>query len=74
MPHILSGQVFRQWAPRRLLRFGLDYRGDCRRCRCQPFRLVGLQRLKRQFELLGVARQLFRGSAELGSPRVKPVG
>jgi hypothetical protein len=58
MPQILSGQVFRQWAPRRLLRFGLDYRGDCRRCRCPPLRLVGLQRLKRQFELL-VSRASF---------------
>jgi hypothetical protein len=29
MSQILSGQVFRQWTPRRLLRFGLDYRGDC---------------------------------------------
>jgi len=42
---ILSGQVFPQWAPRRLLRFGLDYRGDGRRCLRQPFRLVALQRL-----------------------------
>jgi hypothetical protein len=43
MPQILSGQVLRQRAPRRLLRFGrgLDGRGDCRRCRRQPFRLVG---------------------------------
>jgi hypothetical protein len=51
MPQILSGQVFRQWAPRRLLHCGLDYRGDCRRCRCQPLRLVDFQRLERQLEL-----------------------
>jgi hypothetical protein len=43
MPQILSGQVFRQRATRRLLRFGrsLDGRGHFRRC--QPFRLVGFQ-------------------------------
>ena len=29
-------------------------------------RLVGLQRLERQLELLGLARQLLRGTAELG--------
>jgi hypothetical protein len=32
------------------------------------FRLVGLQRLGRQLELLGFARQLLRGTAELGPP------
>jgi hypothetical protein len=32
------------------------------------------QRLERQFELLGVARQLLRGTAKLRPPRVKPVG
>ena len=70
MPQILSGQVFRQWAPRRLLCFGagLDRCGDRRRCRCQPLRFVGLQRLERQLELLGVARQLLRRAAELGPP------
>jgi hypothetical protein len=52
--------VFRQWAPRRLPRLGrsLDCCSDRRRCRGEPFRLVDLQRLERQFELLGVARQL----------------
>jgi hypothetical protein len=53
-----------QWAPRRLLRFGR--RLDGWRCRRQPLRLVALQRLDRQLELLGLARQLFRGPAELG--------
>jgi hypothetical protein len=69
MPPILSGQVFRQWTPRRLLRFGrgLDGGSDHRRCRHQPLCLVGLQRLERQFELLSLARQLLRGSPELGS-------
>ena len=70
MPPILSGQVFRQWAPRRLLRLGrgLDGCSDRRRCRHQSLRLVGLQRLERQFELLSLARQLLRGTAELGPP------
>jgi hypothetical protein len=58
MPQILSGQMFRQRAPRRLVRFGrgLDCRGHCRRCGRQPFRLVALERLERQFELLGITR------------------
>lgn len=70
MPHILSGQMLRQRASCRLLccDLGLDCRGDRRRCRRQPLRLVGLQRLKRQLELLGVMRQLLRGTAELGPP------
>jgi hypothetical protein len=70
MPQILSGQVWRQRAPRRLLRLGrrLDCCGDRRRYRCEPLRLVGLQRLERQLELLGVARQLLRGTAKLGPP------
>jgi len=70
MPPVLSGQVFRQWAARRLVRFGrgLDGRRDRRRCRCEPLRLVGLQGLERQLELLGLARQLLRGTAELGAP------
>ena len=60
MSPILSGQVFRQWAPRRLLRLsrGLEGRGHFRRGRRQPLRLVGFQRLERQLELLGLARQL----------------
>ena len=60
--------MLRQRAPRRLLRFGggRDGRGDFRRGRCQPFCLVGFQSLKRQIELLGVARQLLGGTAELG--------
>jgi len=68
MPLVLSGQVFRQWSPRRLLRFGrgLDSRGHFRRGRRQAFRLVGFQRLERQLELLGLAPQLLRGSSELG--------
>ena len=68
MPPILSGQVFRQWAPRRLLRLsrGLEGRGHFRRGRRQPLRLVGFQRLERQLERLGLARQLLRGSPELG--------
>jgi hypothetical protein len=70
MPQILSGQVWRQRAPRRLLRLGrnLDCCGDRRRYRCEPLRLVALQRLERQLELLGVARQLLRGTAKLGPP------
>ena len=69
MPPILSGQVFRQCAPRRLLRLrrGLGGRGHFRRGRRQPLRLVGFQRLERQLELLGRARQLLRGSPELGA-------
>jgi hypothetical protein len=68
MPPILSGQVFRQGAPRRLLRLsrGLDGCGHFRRGRHQSLRLVGFQRLERQLELLGRARQLLRGAAELG--------
>jgi len=60
--------VFRQWAPRRLVRFGcgLDGCGDRRRCRHQPLRLVGCQRFERQLELLSLARQFLRGSPELG--------
>ena len=59
-----------QTGTRRLLRFGrsLDGRGHFRRCRCQPFRLVGFQGFELQLELLGLSRQLFRGSAELGPP------
>jgi hypothetical protein len=30
--------------------------------------LVGLQRLERQLELLGLARQLLRGAAKFGPP------
>jgi hypothetical protein len=58
MPQILSGQVFRQRATRRLLRFGrsLDGRGHFRRCRCQPFRLVGFQGFELQLELRGLSR------------------
>ena len=58
MPPVLSGQVFRQWAARRLVRFdrGLDSCGDRRRCRRQPLRLVAFQRLERQLELLRLAR------------------
>jgi len=71
MAPILSRQVFRQWATRRLLRFGrgLGGCGHFRRGRRQPLRLVGLQRLERQLELLGLARQLLRGPAEL-SPSI----
>jgi len=70
VPQIGSGQVLRQRAPRWLLRLGrgLDRRGHCRRGGREPLRLVGLQRLKRQLELLGLARQLLRGTAELGPP------
>ena len=68
MPLVLSGQVFRQWSPRRPLRCGrgLDNRGHFRRGRRQALRLVGFQRLERQLELLYLARQLLRGSPELG--------
>ena len=68
MAPIFSRQMFRQGAPRRLLRFGrgLDGCSDLRRCRYQPLRLVGLQRLQRQLELLSLARQLLRGLSELG--------
>jgi len=67
MAPILSWQVLRQRAPRWLLRLGcgLDRR---RRGGREPLRLVGLQRLERQLELLGLARQLLRGTAELGPP------
>jgi hypothetical protein len=70
MPQILSGQVFRQWAPRRLLCLGCDRdgRGDRRRCCREPLRLVGFQGLERQLERLGVARQLLRRAAKLGPP------
>jgi len=68
MPLVLSGQVFRQWTPRRLLRLGrgLGGRGRFRRGRRQALRLVGLQRLERQLELLGLVRQPLRGLPELG--------
>jgi hypothetical protein len=74
MPQILSGQVLRQPPPCRFLRLGrrLDCCGYRQRCRCEPFRLVGLQRLERQLELLGVARQLLRGTAKLGPPITMP--
>ena len=70
MAQILSRQVLRQRAARRLLRFssGLNNRGHSRRCCRQPLRLVGLQRLERQFELLTLAPQLLRGAAKLGAP------
>ena len=70
MPYILSGQMLRQRAASRLLCFGrgLDGCSDSRRCRREPLRLVALQRLQRQFELLDLARQLFRGTAKLGPP------
>ena len=70
MPQILSGQMLRQRAPCRLLRLGrgLDGRGHFRRGRRQSLGLVGLQRLEGQLELLGLASQLLRGTAELGPP------
>lgn len=70
MPYILSGQMLRQRAASRLLCFGrgLDGCSDSRRCRREPLRLVGLQRLEGQFELLDLARQLLRGTAKLGPP------
>jgi hypothetical protein len=70
MPQILSGQMFRQRTPRRLLRLdrSLNGCGDGRRCHREPLRLVGLQRLEGQLELLGVARRLLRGTAKLGPP------
>jgi hypothetical protein len=62
--------MLRQRAASRLLSFGrgLDGCSDGRRCRREPLRLVGLQRLEGQLELLGVARQLLRGTAKLGPP------
>jgi hypothetical protein len=62
--------MLRQRAPSRLLCFGrgLDGCSDGRRCRREPLRLVGLQRLERHLELLDVARQLLRGTAKLGPP------
>src|SRR5882757_7920923 len=70
MPYILSGQMLRQRAASRLLCFGraLDGCSGSRRCRREPLRLVGLQRLEGQFELLDLARQLLRGTAKLGPP------
>jgi hypothetical protein len=70
MPQILSGQMFRERTPRRLPRLdrSLDGCGDGRRCHREPLRLVGLQRLEGQLELLGLARQLLRGTAKLGPP------
>ena len=70
MPQILAGQMLRQRAPRRLLRFGrgLDDRGHGRRGRREPLRLVALQRLERQLELLRLVRQLLRRTAKLGAP------
>ena len=59
----------RQRAACRLLRLGSGLGGgDGRRGSCQLFRVVGFQRFERQFELLGVARQLLRGAAKLGAP------
>ena len=70
MDHILARQMLRQRAPRRLLRFGggLDRRRHDRRGGGEPLGLVGFQRLDRQLELLGLARQLLRRAAELGPP------
>ena len=58
MAQILSWQVLRQRTPRRPLRFGggLDGRRYRRRGGRETLRLVGLQRLERQLELLGLAR------------------
>jgi len=70
MDYILARQVLRQPAPGRLLRFGggLDRRRHDRRGCGEPLGLVGFQRLDRQLELLGFARQLLRGATELGPP------
>jgi len=67
-PQILSRQMLRQRAPRWLPRFGrgLDDRSRGRRGHREPLRLVGFQRLEGQLELLGLMRQLLRGTAELG--------
>ncbi len=68
MSHLFARQVLRQRAPGRLLRFsgGLDRRRHDRRCGGEPLGLVGFQRLDRQLELVGLARQLLRRAAELG--------
>ena len=60
----------RQRTPGRLLRFTsrFDHRRHDGRSRDDPLGLVGFQRLDRQLELLGVARQLLRRAAELGPP------
>jgi hypothetical protein len=70
MPQLLPGPVFRQRAPRRLLRLGhgLDRHGDHRRCRGEPLRLVGFQAFDCQLELLRLARHLLRRAAKLGPP------
>jgi len=47
---------------------GLDCRGHDRRGSGEPLGLVGFQRLDRQLELVGLARQLLRRAAELGPP------
>ena len=69
MDYILARQMPRQRAPGRLLRFGggLDCRRHHRRGG-EPLSLVGFQRFDRQLELLGLARQLLRRTAELGPP------
>ena len=68
MDYILARQVLRQRAARRLLRFGggLDRGRHDRRARSDPLGLVGFQRLDRQLELLGLARQPLREAPELG--------
>ena len=70
MDHVFARQMLRQRAPCRLLCFhralynGRDYRrGDG-----EPLRLVSLQRLDRQLELVGFALQLLRRAAELSPP------
>ena len=70
MNDILARQVFRQRTPGRLLRLGGSQgrRRHDRRGGGEPLGLVGFQRLDRQLELLGFARQLLRRAAELGPP------
>jgi hypothetical protein len=70
MYHVLAWEVFRQGMPCRLLSLNrrLDHCSDDRRGGRDPLGLVALQCFDRQLELLGLARQLLRGAAELGAP------
>jgi hypothetical protein len=69
MDHVLARQVFRQRTSCRLLCFHrpLGRCGHHGRGSGEPLGLVGFQRLDRQLELLGLARQLLRRATELGA-------
>lgn len=68
VPHFLARQMLGQRPSRRFLRRRRLDRRNSRRRRGRSLALVLLQRLDRQFELLGLASQLLRRAPELGPP------